>query len=741
MLNRVVATFRSTAIVWITLLVPLLIGVQLLKVALERDAMECVDALISTEGVGVAKYMAMQFDDTLKELQVVVAQAQVADLATKESTAKKLEAIVKNNKDVVAASVYAQDGRIIASFAAEDEVENMSIQELESLKSKVLYTLKQLKDKSIVMKYTMIKSFEAERTGSGEFFFEFIVKWDRYEKYMLKLQKGSFPRRFYIISPDCNRYVSLNALPPKMVSDQTVRALGMHLARGIDGIPEGLSEKSIESIKFRLFKNEIALPKRMDGSKFYIVEATDVTAIETVGNRILMAISQIKTLLTILWLLVCMVIARFYAKTKEQVKVTNTITDTTPMAVIVFRATDGKIIKINLVATILLRIKEEDIATVNMWDLFIEEDDRDYIANAISSSINVSNYEVLVQTFGGGNFWSLCSASPILMDNEKYIALAILDINLRKEIEKKLADNAVLLEKQIMERTADLESKAKELEESNTLLEKSRLVADEANKAKSKFLTNISNELKTPLCAIIGYSEVLEEEALDRKDTVSADDLNKIISSAKHLLALIDEILDLSKIESGKTQLFFQNFEVVNLIKEVEGVAMPLIANKDNSLFLEYPKDIGVMYSDATKIRQCLLNLLSNAAKFTEFGKITLRVTPLVKNEGDFVEFSVIDTGVGIDEGQIDTIFESFQEDASKSSSAGLGLSLTKKYAEYLSGTISVESTLGVGTTFAIKLPRICKTEASEFIEIKNKKDEETFEESENFSTDTSSYT
>jgi signal transduction histidine kinase len=327
------------------------------------------------------------------------------------------------------------------------------------------------------------------------------------------------------------------------------------------------------------------------------------------------------------------------------------------------------------------------------------------------------------------------------MDNEKYIALAILDINLRKEIEKKLADNAVLLEKQIMERTADLETKAKELEESNTLLEKSRLVADEANKAKSKFLTNISNELKTPLCAIIGYSEVLEEEALDRKDTVSADDLNKIISSAKHLLALIDEILDLSKIESGKMQLFFQNFEVVNLIKEVEGVAMPLIANKDNSLFLEYPKDIGVMYSDATKIRQCLLNLLSNAAKFTEFGKITLRVAPLTKSEGDFVEFSVVDTGVGIEESRIDTIFESFQEDASKSSSAGLGLSLTKKYVEYLSGTISVESTLGCGATFTIILPRICKTEASEFIEIKNKKDEEDFDESENFSTDTNAYT
>jgi PAS domain S-box-containing protein len=723
------------------MLIPLLIGVRLLKVALEQDAQECVDAFLSTEGVGIAKYMAIQFEDTLKELQIIGKEIQAADLTAKESFEKKLKSLVKSNKDIATVNVYDRNGRIIASSAGEGNVDSTVILELDSLKNKALYALEQLNDKSIVMKYTMAKNFETKQMENSEFFFEFLVKWNRYEKYMLKLRKGSFPRMFYIISPDCNRYVSLNALPPGTTSDQTVRALGMHLTRSIGKIPEGLSEKSIESIKFRLFKSEIARPKKMEGSKFYIVEATDATAIETVGNRILQAIPQIKTLLTILWLLVCMVIARFYAKTKEQVKVTNTITDTTPMAVIVFRATDGKIIKINLVATILLRIKEEDVAAVNMWDLFIEEDDKDYIANAISSSINVSNYEVLVQTFGGGSFWSLCSASPILMDDEKYIALAILDINLRKEIEKKLADNAVLLEKQIMERTADLESKAKELEESNALLEKSRLVADEANKAKSKFLTNISNELKTPLCAIIGYSEILEEEALDRKDTVSADDLHKIISSAKHLLALIDEILDLSKIESGKTQLFFQNFEVVNLIKEVEGVAMPLIANNDNSLFLECPKDIGVMYSDATKIRQCLLNLLSNAAKFTEFGKITLRVTPLTKSEGDFVEFSVIDTGVGIEESRIDTIFESFQEDASKSSSAGLGLSLTKKYVGYLSGTISVESALGGGSTFSIRLPRICKTEASEFIEIKNKKDEETFDESENFPTDTNSYT
>jgi PAS domain S-box-containing protein len=694
---------------------------------------------MNTEGIGLSKYMSIQFENTLKEFQTIMAETPALDVNNKSAVEKELKSLLKHNKNIISVSVYNKEGKFLASSANEQpSAEVITVQELEQLRNKALYKLEQLKNKSLALKCILAKNFGAEQDQNKEIFFEFLVKWDRYEKYMLKMQKGSFPRMFYIISPDYSRHVSFNTLPKGMVNNRTAVALGMYLTRDIDKIPIGLSDKGIESISFRLFKDEIATPPKMNGSKFYIVVATDITAVEIMTNKMLDYVPQIRTLLVIIWLLVCLVIARFYAKTKEQLKITNTISDTTPMAVIIFRASDGKIIKINLVATILLRIKKEDVANINMWNLFIEEDDKNYISTAIASDINISNYEVLVQTFGGGSFWSLCSASPIVMDDKKYIALAILDINLRKEIEKKLADNTVLLEKQVMERTADLESKAKELEESNALLEKSKLVADGANQAKSKFLTNISNELKTPLSAIIGYSEILEEEALDRKDTVSAEDLRKIISSAKHLLSLIDEILDLSTIEAGKTQLFFQNFEVIDLIKEVEGVAMPLITNNDNSLFLEYPKDIGSMYSDSTKIRQCLLNLLSNAAKFTEFGKITLRVSPLTKSEGSFVEFAIIDTGAGIEESRIDTIFESFQEDASKNSSAGLGLSLTKKYVEYLGGNISVESTQGIGSKFIIRLPRTCKTTSSEFIEIKNQTDEEMLDgESENPQTDT----
>ncbi|MDR1982571.1 MAG: HAMP domain-containing histidine kinase [Holosporaceae bacterium] len=723
-------TLRSTVLILACILMPLFIGIKFIKSASEKDYKECIDTFMVSEGVGLSKYMAIQFEDTLKDLNAITLEMELSsDMDNPKFVIEQLKTILRRNRNIVCIRVYDEKGKFLAS-SSNNTVTDLTInEELEKLKDTVLYNVEQQDDNSIAMKYTTAKLFKVKNNKDAKFFFEMVVKWDQYERYMHLLQKGSFPRMFYIVSPNCRRYVSLNALPKGAASNVTVVALGMHVAGKINEVPLGLSDKRIESIDFRVFKDKIQMPSAMKGSDFFIVIATNNSAIETISDRMFSTISVIITILTIILLLVCLVISRFHTKTKEQLEIASAITDSTPLAIVIFKASDGKIMKINLSATTLLRIEKENTATVNMWNLFIEDDDKAYITNAISSNINVLNYEVLVQSFGSGSFWSICSASPIEIDDEKYIVLAILDINRRKEIEKKLANNAALLELQIAERTADLELKAKELEKSNTLLEKAKLVADEANNAKSKFLTNMSNELKTPINAIIGYSEILREEALDRKDTVSADDLYKIIGSAKHLLSLIDEILDLSKIEAGKTQLFFENIEINSLIKDIEGIIMPLVADNSNSLFLEYPKDIGIMYSDSTKIRQCLLNLLSNAAKFTELGKITLRAAPLVKGGEDFVEFSVIDTGVGIDPSKIDNIFDPFHEGSSKNSGAGLGLSITKKYTEYLGGTISVNSEVGGGSKFVIRIPRTCKTESNEYIEVKNQKDEEVFEE------------
>ncbi|MDR0968664.1 MAG: PAS domain S-box protein [Holosporaceae bacterium] len=713
MLNKIIATLKTTVIIWIGILAPLIIAGKFLKMSTREDAFRCIDSFMVSEGVGLSKYIGSQLENTLEEFRTIIAETHSDDLNDKEVLQEKVNELAKRDKNVAALNICDEEGKILAS-SSNAAFPDFSLDDFKDLKDETLSYVGQRKEGEIVLKYAARK-----KDGDKNFYFEMIVKWDRYEKYMRQMSEGSFQRIFYIISPDCQRYVSLNALPGKMKGDRNVVALGMRLAKTIKEIPFGLSDRKVDSFSFRIFKDEIKLPAGMQGSKFFVVIATNDETLNSFSEKMFDSMQLIIAILIVVWLAACLAAAGFYTKTKTQLEISNSISDSTPLAVVIFKVADGKIMKVNLAAITLLRIEKENLNELNMWDLFANENDKGYITIAVSSKINVLNYEVMLQPFGGGIFWAICSASPIEVEEEKYVVFAILDINRRKEVEKKLANNAALLEKQVAERTADLESKAKQLEESSAELEKAKQAADSANAAKSKFLTSMSNELKAPIKAIVGYSEILKEEALDRKDAVSADDLSKVIGSAKHLLSLIDSILDLSRIEAGKTQLVLEDIGIIPLIKDVEGVAMPLVANNNNSLFVEYPKDIGVMYSDATKIRQCLLNLLSNAAKFTEFGRITARIAPLVKDGEDFVEFSVVDTGVGIEADRIDAIFESFQGE-SKSASFGLGLSLTKKYVEYLGGTITIESELGAGSKFVIRLPRTCKTEATEFIEIKH---------------------
>lgn len=553
-----------------------------------------------------------------------------------------------------------------------------------------------------------------------EFFVEVVVKWNKYENYMMNLQKGAFPRNFYIVSPDCGRYVSMNSLPASRRDLKNSAALGLHLVKQLASIPNGISTTKVESYPFLLYKEEIKMPANMVGHSFFIIEAADDSTIDEMLRELTGCIPLIIFILLIFWFAACWYLTKFYNGLKEKLEISTTISTSTPLAIAIFRTSDGKIVQINSSALSLFKINKEAIEEINFWEIFLYSDDKHYISNAIMADVNILNYEVLTQSFGGSNFWIVCSASHITIKEQSCVIFAALDINQRKEIEKKLANNAAMLEQQIKERTEDLETKAKELETSNALLEKSRKIADEANAAKTKFLANMSNELKTPINAIIGYSEILEEEAQDRKDMVTADDLQKIISSAKHLLSLIDEILDLSSIESGKVQLFFQNTGILSLLKDVESVVMPLITENDNSLSIEAEKKPGEMYIDSTKLRQCLLNLLSNAAKYTQFGKVTIRVKSTMKNGVDFVEFSVMDTGTGIEPNKLAHIFEISHDENGASIGAGLGLSLTKKYTEIMGGTIEVESESGSGSKFTITLPRKCTVESSDKIIVKN---------------------
>jgi len=344
--------------------------------------------------------------------------------------------------------------------------------------------------------------------------------------------------------------------------------------------------------------------------------------------------------------------------------------------------TDGRCTFLNRAAARILGLTPEEALGKNMHRLahhshpdatpYLGEDCPIYHATQARQSCHVED-DVFWHS-NGTSFPVEYSSSPIISEGRLQGAvITFADITQRKQAEKELRD--------------------------------ARDAAEASNRTKSQFLANMSHELRTPMNAILGYSEMLQEEAEEEGLDSFTPDLQKIQNAGKHLLSLINDILDLSKIEAGKMELYLEDFDISKTVQDVAGTVQTLVAKKSNRLEVTCPPEIGMMRGDLTKVRQSLFNLLSNAAKFTENGTVSLNV----HREDGFYVFDVQDTGIGMTAEQISGLFEAFsQADASttrKYGGTGLGLAITRRFCRMMGGDAAVQSTPGAGSTFTMRLP------------------------------------
>jgi PAS domain S-box-containing protein len=332
----------------------------------------------------------------------------------------------------------------------------------------------------------------------------------------------------------------------------------------------------------------------------------------------------------------------------------------------------------------------------NDWLQVVHPEDREKVQERWHHSVQTAkefNTQFRIQPPQGGLYWVQTRATALFCSDKQIDGFVgtVTDIS-QKQIDSFVGTVTDITEFKLAEAHI---TRAKES-------------AEEAMQAKSEFLASMTHELRTPLNAIIGYSEMLAEDAGDNPET---KDLEKITTASKYLLSLINNVLDLSKVEANKMTVHLEEFLMAPLLTEVASTISPLVAKNGNTLTVEVTTEIGKMYADQTKVRQILYNLLSNACKFTQQGTIVLRVFPNQDpdHEKNWIYFQVQDTGIGLTEEQQENLFQKYVQATSatarKYGGTGLGLVLSQKFCQLMGGEITVTSEAGKGSTFTAQLP------------------------------------
>ncbi len=340
----------------------------------------------------------------------------------------------------------------------------------------------------------------------------------------------------------------------------------------------------------------------------------------------------------------------------------------------------------------------------SFWDVFPQElgqDKTDYYQRALEQQSVV----IFETKFTAQSRWLEFRLNP----NTYGLSISWQDISSNKKAEFQLALSLEANDEALKKADEAL----KKADETREKAEIERLKAEKASQAKSEFLANMSHELRTPLNAIIGYSEMLEEDAEDIGQEDFVPELQKIQGAGKHLLGLINDVLDLSKVEAGHMDVYLETFAIMPLVEDVASTMQPAIAKNSNILKIQCSDNVSKMHADQVKVRQSLLNLLSNANKFTQNGTITVDVISVETDGDSWIDFRIEDTGIGMMSEQLQKIFNAFaQADSSTTrqyGGTGLGLTITKNFVQMMGGAVNVESEVGKGTLFTLRIPKTVK--------------------------------